>query len=68
MFNLVIKYRVWNSECTPKSCGFASYREMFISRPRLQFNGCYISKTSYVRPGENSFQDTNYQVNTFIVF
>ena len=34
---------------------------MYINRPRLRFNGCYISKTTYVRPGENSFQDTNYQ-------
>ncbi len=61
--SIIKKYRVWNSEITPKSCGFNSYRDMFICRPRLQFSGCYISKTSYVRPGENSFQDTNYQVN-----
>lgn len=35
---------------------------MFIDRPRVQFNGCYISKTSYLRYGENSFQDQFYRL------
>lgn len=52
---------VWKNECNPATFGFSGYRDMFIHRPRLQFSGCYISKTSYVRQGENSFQDTNYQ-------
>nr|CAH0098555.1 unnamed protein product [Daphnia galeata] len=52
---------VWNSPNSPSTFGFTDYRDMFIYRPRLQFHGCYISKTSYVRQGENSFQDTNYQ-------
>lgn len=34
---------------------------MFIERPRLHFIGCYISKTTYVRQGENSFQDQFYR-------
>ena len=34
---------------------------MFVLRPRLLYSGCYISKTTYVRPGENSFQDANYK-------
>lgn len=34
---------------------------MFYDRPRVQFNGCYISKTSYLRYGENSFQDQFYR-------
>lgn len=29
---------------------------MFIERPRVCFNGCYISKTSYLRYGERNFQ------------
>lgn len=34
---------------------------MYIERHRIQFNGCYISKTSYMRYGENSFQDQFYR-------
>lgn len=34
---------------------------MFIERARLHFNGCYISKTTYIRHGENSFQDQFYR-------
>lgn len=34
---------------------------MFISRPRVRFDGCYISKINYERLGENSFQDQFYR-------
>lgn len=34
---------------------------MYIDRPRVHFNGCYISKTSYLRYGENNFQDQFYR-------
>lgn len=34
---------------------------MFIERPRAWFNGCYISKTTYLRYGERSFQDQFYR-------
>lgn len=34
---------------------------MLIYRPHLWFHGAYISKTSYVRYGESSFQDSNYR-------
>lgn len=34
---------------------------MYIERPRVCFNGCYISKTSYIRYGERSFQDQFYR-------
>jgi len=48
----------------PSNLGlYRDWRHMFIVRPRLQFHGCYISKMTYVRPGENSFQDTSYQVH-----
>ncbi|XP_023726122.2 F-box only protein 9 [Cryptotermes secundus] len=52
--------RVWGVNCgglTP----YESWRKMFIERPRLHFNGCYISKTTYVRSGENNFQDHFYR-------
>lgn len=52
--------RTWNTDCgSPQDAHFPNWREMFILRPRLQFHGCYISKTTYVRAGENSFQDAN---------
>jgi F-box protein 9 len=34
---------------------------MYVERPRLQLHGCYISKTTYLRHGENSFQDQFYR-------
>lgn len=40
---------------------FESWREMYLQQPRLRFDGCYISKTTYIRAGENSFQDQYYQ-------
>lgn len=40
---------------------FYDWREMYINRPRVHFHGCYISRTSYLRYGENSFQDQFYR-------
>lgn len=34
---------------------------MFLNRPRVRFDGCYISRITYVRPGENSYQDASYR-------
>jgi len=36
---------------------FPSWREMFLSKPRVHFSGCYISRMSYIRAGERGFQD-----------
>lgn len=40
---------------------YSSWRQMFIERERILFSGCYISKTTYLRMGENSFQDQYYR-------
>lgn len=32
----------------------SSWRQMFRSRPRIRFNGCYISTVNYTRAGANS--------------
>ncbi|XP_022225150.2 F-box only protein 9 [Drosophila obscura] len=40
---------------------YYSWRDMFIRRERVNFSGCYISKTTYLRMGENSFQDQFYR-------
>ncbi|KAJ4948580.1 hypothetical protein JOQ06_020113 [Pogonophryne albipinna] len=45
--------RVWGRNCT-KIAPFKSWREMFLQRPRVRFDGVYISKTSYIRQGEAS--------------
>jgi F-box protein 9 len=34
---------------------------MFLMRSRVRFDGCYISKITYIRSGENSFQDQSYR-------
>ncbi|KAK5650944.1 hypothetical protein RI129_001973 [Pyrocoelia pectoralis] len=52
--------RIWGINVTlPRNC--ASWRQMFIESARLSFNGCYIGKTTYIRSGENSFQDQFYR-------
>lgn len=30
----------------------SSWRDMFRGRPRIRFNGCYISTVNYIRPGQ----------------
>lgn len=44
-----------------KGSPYSSWRQMYLQRPRLRLNGCYISKTTYLRHGENSFQDQFYR-------
>lgn len=53
--------KVWGINCGTKPDPYLSWRNMFIERARLHFNGCYISKTTYIRHGENSFQDQFYR-------
>ncbi|KAB5582010.1 hypothetical protein PHYPO_G00182280 [Pangasianodon hypophthalmus] len=45
--------RVWGRSCT-KLLPFTSWRDMFLERPRVRYDGVYISKTSYIRQGEES--------------
>ncbi|XP_015588407.1 F-box only protein 9 isoform X2 [Cephus cinctus] len=53
--------RVWGVNCGTHEPKYQSWREMYLQRPRLRYNGCYISKTTYIRHGENSFQDQFYR-------
>ena len=53
--------KVWGVNCGTYGPKYQSWREMYLKRPRLRYNGCYISKTSYIRDGENSFQDRFYR-------
>ncbi|XP_064597045.1 F-box only protein 9-like [Liolophura sinensis] len=52
---------IWRRAClkiwgvnTGKSKKYGGWRNMYIERPHLRYNGCYISKASYVRPGERN--------------
>lgn len=53
-------YKVWGVN-TGSANKYGSWRNMFVERPRLRYNGAYISKTTYIRHGENSFQDQFYR-------
>ncbi|KAF2459452.1 hypothetical protein BDY21DRAFT_419996 [Lineolata rhizophorae] len=35
----------------PLTAAYPTYRHMFRARPRVRFNGCYISTVNYARPG-----------------
>ncbi|KAL3889023.1 hypothetical protein ACJMK2_001381, partial [Sinanodonta woodiana] len=48
--------RVWGNNCMKKK-KYTTWRSMFIERPRIQFSGCYISKTTYSRLGEKSLDN-----------
>ncbi|KAB7499980.1 F-box only protein 9 [Armadillidium nasatum] len=68
LFLMCRKPELWRKAClrvwginTGDLNVYPTWRDMFIYRARPRFNGCYISKTTYFRSGENSFQDLSYQ-------
>ena len=44
-----------------------SWRQMFRSRPRIRFNGCYISTVNYTRPGAASTTQLTWNSPVLIV-
>ena len=44
--------KVWGS-----AVAAVDWRQMFLTKPRVNYSGCYDSKISYIREGERSFQD-----------
>ena len=44
--------KVWGSAVSA-----LDWRMMFLTKPRVNYSGCYDSKISYMREGERSFQD-----------
>jgi len=52
----LICLRIWGPVLATTNV-YPTWREMFLVRPRVQFNGCYTSKISYIREGERGFQD-----------
>lgn len=53
----LICLKVWGASVTTTNYHVQPWRDLFISRPRVNFNGCYSSKISYIREGERGFQD-----------
>ncbi|RKF78671.1 F-box protein pof7 [Golovinomyces cichoracearum] len=45
----------------------SSWYEMFRLRPRIRYNGCYISKVNYLRPGEASLSQVSWNNPVHIV-
>jgi len=52
----LVCFRMWGSSSLNRNF-YASWREMFLTKPRIHFNGCYVSKMRYLREGERGFQD-----------
>ena len=46
---------------------YPTYRHMFQHRPRLRFNGCYISTVNYIRPGGNTTSQVSWNTPVHIV-
>jgi len=45
----------------------ASWQRMFRTRPRIRFNGCYISTVNYIRSGQASAHQTTWHSPVHIV-
>lgn len=46
---------------------YPNYRTMFRSRPRIRFNGCYISTVNYIRPGASTSSQISWNTPVHIV-
>jgi len=44
-----------------------THKAMFRSRPRLRFNGCYISTVNYIRPGSSTPSQVSWNTPVHIV-
>lgn len=51
----------------PLSNTYPSYKRMIHIRPRLRFNGCYISTVNYIRPGGNTASQSSWNTPVHIV-
>lgn len=46
---------------------YPNYRTMFRTRPRIRFNGCYISTVNYIRPGASTTSQVSWNTPVHIV-
>lgn len=47
--------------------GLGGWRTLFLTRPRVNFDGCYISRVTYLREGERGFQDNEFYKSWHVV-
>lgn len=50
-----------------RSAYSSSWHQMFRTRPRIRFNGCYISTVNYMRPGQASISSVTWHSPVHIV-
>ena len=50
----LVSTRMWGPALVTQA---SSWRELFLTSPRIRFNGCYVSRIKYLREGERGFQD-----------
>jgi F-box protein 9 len=62
--------RTWGLRaCRPMDINpYQSWRHMFIDRPHAWHSGVYISKATYIRHGEASFQDQFYRPWHLVIY
>jgi len=60
--------KVWGVRLGILDSVYPSWRQMYVDRPHLWFNGVYISKVTYVRHGETSYQDQFYRPWHLVVY
>lgn len=56
-----ICYNTWKDLTPLKQSIYTDWRLMYMNRPRVNFDGVYISRTRYVRQGDVGFQDLTYR-------
>lgn len=61
-----ICYRTWSSKMSLtvdqiRNRKQLDWRRIYLDRPRVNFDGVYISRTRYIRQGDTGFQDMTYR-------
>ena len=65
--NSVVQSSTFPSPWESLSPTYPTYRTMFRFRPRIRFNGCYISTVNYIRPGASSASQISWTTPVHIV-
>lgn len=55
-----VDHKKWHCE-DGKNFVQINWKQMFLDRPRVNFDGVYISRTRYIRQGDVGFQDVTYR-------
>jgi len=59
--------RASSSSPFPLSSTYPTYAIMFRQRPRIRFNGCYISTVNYIRPGASTASQVSWNTPVHVV-